>query len=194
MIIIDHQSIVGLRRRRGAFRRRICRRPDSTSTRMAAWTSSGSRTTTPRFIRSRTRPRSSGGMAGRLDLLFQVIIGVYKKKLFYNYFERPEACGGAILCYSGASVAAPMLASMTLHWPRLRGDFRLFSSSIAVSVVHPLPMPPPSFAPPGGGTALLSTLEGILAPARTMGRGVPTVEGVCNQPHRADGNAPPNTG
>ena len=36
---------------------------------------------------------------------------------------------------------------------------------------HPLPMPPPSFAPPGGRTALLS-LEGILAPARKMGRGV----------------------
>ena len=35
--------------------------------------------------------------------------------------------------------------------------------------LHPLPMPPPSFAPPGGGTALL-TLEGILAPARKMGR------------------------
>ena len=35
-------------------------------------------------------------------------------------------------------------------------------------VPHPLPMPPPSFAPPGGGTALT---ERVLAPARKMGRG-----------------------
>jgi len=41
---------------------------------------------------------------------------------------------------------------------------------------HPLPMPPPSFAPPGGGTALL-TLEGIIH--RKMGGSMVEVR-VCD--------------
>ena len=54
-------------------------------------------------------------------------------------------------------------------WGRL--ETSIYVHDIPLTYYTPLSMHPASFAAPSGGTALLSSLKGILAPARKMGKG-----------------------